>query len=204
MGEAVRRFPLDDSALHLCIDMQRLFAESTPWHVPWLGKVLPAVVEISRSHAERTVFTRFRPPNDSQDAIGAWRDFYDHWKDLTRQRIDPRLLELVEPLAALTPPARVVDKPANSAFSRLGFARALRSRGIQTLIVTGGETDVCITATVMAAIDLGFRIVLPTDALCSSRDATHDALLTLYRERFSLQIETTTTEDILQRWSPSR
>jgi hypothetical protein len=41
---------------------------------------------------------------------------------------------------------------------------------------------------------------LPTDALCSVSDRTHDALLSLYRERFSFQIEVTSTEDVLCRW----
>jgi nicotinamidase-related amidase len=76
----------------------------------------------------------------------------------------------------------------------------LRRQGIETLIVTGGETDVCVAATVMAAVDLGFRIVLPADALCSAKDTTHDALMTLYRERFSQQIETTSTERVLRDW----
>lgn len=64
----------------------------------------------------------------------------------------------------------------------------------------GGETDVCVLATVIAAVDLGFRVVLPQDALCSVSDATHDALMTLYRERYSQQIETTSTERVLGDW----
>ena len=66
--------------------------------------------------------------------------------------------------------------------------------------MSGGETDVCVLATVMAAVDEGFRIVLPTDALCSVSDQTHEALLTLYRERFTMQIETTTIAQVLDRW----
>ena len=76
----------------------------------------------------------------------------------------------------------------------------MKRRGIETLVITGGETDVCVLATVMAAVDLGFRIVLPIDALCSARDGTHDALLKLYQERFTNQIETTTTERVLAEW----
>lgn len=201
MGTPADPFPLDRTTAHLCIDMQRLFAEETPWQVPWLPRVLPCVLEIARRHAGRTLFTRFVPPESPTDAIGAWRDYYEHWAELTRGRITPRLLELVDPLAALVPPARMIDKPANSAFSRPTLARALRARGVTTLVITGGETDVCVLATVMAAVDLGFQIVLPTDALCSTRDGTHDALLKLYRERFSLQIEATTTDDILRRWN---
>jgi nicotinamidase-related amidase len=66
--------------------------------------------------------------------------------------------------------------------------------------VTGGETDVCVLATVMAAVDRGFHVVLPTDALCSGNDTSHDALLTLYRQRFGQQITTSSTEEILSRW----
>ena len=181
--------------------MQRVFAEPTPWHVAWLPRVLPYILEIAARHAASTIFTRVLPPETPGHAEGAWRDYYRVWEAMTRHRLAPELLHLVQPLQKLVPPGRVIDKPANSAFSRPGFASALKQRGVTTLVVTGGETDVCVLATIMAAVDHGFRVVLPTDALCSTSDATHDALLTLYRERFSQQIQTTTTEDVLERWT---
>jgi nicotinamidase-related amidase len=49
-------------------------------------------------------------------------------------------------------------------------------------------------------VDLGYRTVLATDALCSASDKTHDALMTLYCDRFSEQIETAETEAILAAW----
>ena len=39
-----------------------------------------------------------------------------------------------------------------------------------------------------------------SDALCSSSDAARDALLTLYRTRFSQQIETASSETIDACW----
>lgn len=200
MARPSRPFPLDARTRHLCIDMQRLFAADTPWHVPWLPQVLPAVEEIAGRHAARTIFTRFLPAASPQAADGAWRDYYAAWPGLTREALDPELLELVPSLARLVPPARVLDKTVNSAFSRAGFASALKRQGVTTLVVSGGETDVCVLATVMAAIDQGFRVVLPTDALCSTLDGTHDALLKLYRERFTYQVEATTTADVINRW----
>jgi nicotinamidase-related amidase len=44
-----------------------------------------------------------------------------------------------------------------------------------------------VLATVLDAVDLGFRVILVEDALCSSFDQGHDALMTLYRNRFSEQ-----------------
>jgi nicotinamidase-related amidase len=191
---------LDRTAVHLAIDMQRLFAEPGPWFVPWMPKVLPNVVEIARRHPGRTVLTRFIPPAQPADLPGAWRDYYRHWRAMTRDSLDRRLLDVVEPLRNLAPPARVCDKAVYSAFGNPALVRWLRARSVETLIVTGGETDVCVLATVMAAIDRGFRVVLPTDALCSGSDASHDALLMLYRKRFAHQIATASTEEVLRIW----
>jgi nicotinamidase-related amidase len=68
------------------------------------------------------------------------------------------------------------------------------------MVITGTETDVCVLATVLGAIDFGYWVVLAIDALCSSSDATHEALLTLYRQRFAQQIETADAETILANW----
>ena len=192
--------PLSDRTAHLCIDMQNLFAEDTPWHTPWMARVLPVVRHIAERHAERTIFTRFIPPYRPDEMAGTWRRYYEHWRGLTRERLDDRLLELVPPLAALAPLALTVDKMLYSAFSQPALHRALRQRDVDSLVVTGAETDVCVLATIMDAVDLGYRIVLPSDALCSSSDETHDALMTLYRRRYSQQIETTDAATVLRYW----
>jgi nicotinamidase-related amidase len=200
MSEAMGGVRLDRGAVHVAVDMQRVFAEPGPWFVPWMPKVLPHIVELARCHPERTVFTRFIPPPEPADMPGAWRDYYRHWRAMTQANLDERLLDLVEPLRMLVPPARLCDKAVYSAFGNPGLARWLAAQGVRTLVVTGGETDVCVLATVIAAIDHGFHVVLPTDALCSGNDASHDALLTLYRQRFAHQIATVSTEEILSRW----
>jgi hypothetical protein len=42
--------------------------------------------------------------------------------------------------------------------------------------------------------------VVPTDAICSSSDHTHDALLTLYRERYGQQVEAVGSDETLRCW----
>jgi nicotinamidase-related amidase len=194
-------FRLDRSAAFLAIDMQRLFAEPGPWQVPWLSRVLPQVAELAERHPERTVFTRFIPPRDASEMPGAWRDYYERWAAMTRENLDPQLLGLVDPLARLTPPAWICDKAAYSAFSNRKLRPWLVEHGIETLIVAGGETDVCVLSTVMSAVDLGYRVLLASDALCSADDSTHDALMLLYSRRYSQQVQTATAAAILSAWS---
>jgi hypothetical protein len=76
----------------------------------------------------------------------------------------------------------------------------LRGAAIDTVIITGGETGVCVMATMLSAIDWGFRVVLVTDALCSSADETHDAMMNVYMNRFGEQGETVTTQTLLDSW----
>jgi hypothetical protein len=85
MASCLRFGALGPSAVHLCVDMETLCAERTDWH---------------EARRERTVFTRFVPPARPEDATGAWRRYYAHWRHMTGERLDPRLIQLVPPLAA--------------------------------------------------------------------------------------------------------
>jgi hypothetical protein len=41
---------------------------------------------------------------------GVRQSYYTRWRSATRERLDPRLLELTPPLSALCPPAAIIDK----------------------------------------------------------------------------------------------
>jgi len=192
--------PLDERTAHLCVDMQTVFAERTEWHVPWMQRVLPAVQRIAQARAASTIFTRFVPPQHPEQMPGAWQRYYRRWRQMTGERLDPRLIELVPMLRVLVPPAIVLDKHYYSPFVEAALPRLLRERRIDSLVVTGSETDVCVLSTVLGAVDLGYRVVLATDALCSTSDEAHDSLLALYRQRFSQQIEAASVDEILAIW----
>jgi nicotinamidase-related amidase len=177
--------------------MQQLFAPGAPWATPWMEKVLPIVVELCEVLSERTVFTRFIPAASPDEEVGTWRRYYRRWQDITRERLPPATLDLVPELVRFTPPALTVDKRRLSAFSAPALAPLLNSRLTDTLIITGAETDVCVLATVLGAVDRGYRVIVVEDAVCSSSDAGHDALMTLYRERFAEQIETVSSRGLL-------
>jgi len=200
MADHLRRFTPTPRTVHLCIDMQRLFTDEGPWPTPWMERVVPVVAEIAGRFPERTVFTRFIPPVRPDDMPGAWRHYYERWRETTREKIDPGLLALVPPLARLAPPATVIDKSRYSGFAEAALPAHLRQRGADGLIVTGSETDVCVLATVLDAVDVGYPVILVRDAVCSSSDEGHDALMKIYNRRYSYQIEAADAETILARW----
>jgi nicotinamidase-related amidase len=194
-------FPLTPRTVHLCVDMQRIFTSEGPWATPWMERVLPVVLAISQRFPERTVFTRFITPQHAEDMPGTWRLYYEKWRQTTRERLDVRLLQLMPDLAKLAPPATVIDKTRYSAFFEPFLLQHLRALQADGLIVTGSETDVCVLATIMGAVDHGYRVILVRDGVCSSSDEGHDALLELYQRRFSTQIETVDAETVLSRWA---
>ena len=202
-SDSLRYGPPGENAVHRCVDMQRMFAEATEWKMPWLERVLPNIVAITSAHAERTVFTRFIPARKPGQGVGMWRRYYERWASMTIDRIGPDMIGLVPDLIKFVPPAKIFDKHVYSPWSGSALHKELRDAGVDTLVITGGETDVCVLATILGAIDWGFRIILVTDALCSSADETHDAMMNIYLNRFGEQVETVTTDTLLQAWPGS-
>ncbi|MDB4990987.1 MAG: cysteine hydrolase [Myxococcaceae bacterium] len=72
-------------------------------------------------------------------------------------------------IAALYPIAGepVIDKPGKGAFYATDLGSILHNRGIDTLIVTGVTTEVCVHTTVREANDRGYRCIVPSDC-CGS------------------------------------
>lgn len=198
MGELKQDVP--SHSVHLCIDMQRVFSADGLWPTPWMGRVLPNAVVLTDHAPDMTVFTRFITPHRATDMPGMWARYYEKWPEATRARIDPDLLNLMPELELFVPPAAVFDKLVYSAFANGRLHAELRKRQCHTLIVSGSETDVCVLSSVLAAVDLGYRVILAADAVCSSSDESHDAMIGLYRRRYDVQIEIASTAEIIAQW----
>ena len=128
---------------------------------------------------------------------GAWREYYEKWPMMTRDNLMPELIEIVGDLRRFVPPARVLDKQTYSPWTDGRLHMALSSESIGTVAISGGETDVCVLAAALGAIDLGYRVIILKDAVCSSADATHDASLVLLGNRFSVQVDIVDTEEFM-------
>lgn len=166
-----------------------------------MARVLPVVVRLCERKAERTCFTRFIPARSPREGEGTWRRYWRRWASMTLENLGEERVELLPELQVFTPPARVLDKSRYSPWLNTGLASALMASRVDTLVVTGAETDMCVLATVLGAVDMGFRVVVVSDALCSSSDQSHDALLALYHDRFGQQIETAECDEVLEMWA---
>ncbi len=88
-------------AVHLCIDMQNIFAPGGLWETPWMEKVLPTVAAIVSRHQDRTIFTRFITPLNPEDRPGQWQVYFQRWRQANRLQLPPSALDLVPALAQL-------------------------------------------------------------------------------------------------------
>jgi nicotinamidase-related amidase len=83
-----------------------------------------------------------------------------------------------------------------SAFHQTYLDLALRSRGIETIIISGGSTDVGVTSTVYSGRDLDYNLIVVRDACGTSHDQrAHDVLMELIFPRMS---RVRTTDQVLE------
>jgi len=75
----------------------------------------------------------------------------------------------------------VIDKPGKGAFYATRLAALLEARGIETLIVCGVTTEVCVHTSVREANDRGYRCVVVADACGSYIPAFHEAGLAMIK-----------------------
>jgi nicotinamidase-related amidase len=89
-----------------------------------------------------------------------------------------------------------VPKYRRSAFYQTYFDLALRARGIDTIIICGTDTDVGIAATVFAARDMDYNVIVSSDGCTTPHDRrAHDTLINLV---FPRMCRVRTTDQILQ------
>jgi len=83
-----------------------------------------------------------------------------------------------------------------SAFYQTYLDLALRTRGIDTVIISGGSTDVGVASTLYSARDLDYNMIVASDACGTSHDQrAHDMLMELVFPRMS---RVRTTDQVLE------
>lgn len=175
--------------LHLCVDMQRLFAPQSCWELDCVPALSIKILSLIDSSVAPSLFTRFVPPQLPEDAVGAWQGYWRKWYGLTASRIDPDLLELLPQFARHAAPERVFDKQSYGPWQDKRLHRTLQHHNCHHLVISGVETDLCVLATALGAIERGFYVSLVRDATGSAQPESHKLALRLFETRFSEQAQ---------------
>jgi len=75
----------------------------------------------------------------------------------------------------------VIDKPGKGAFYQTDLELMLHNRGIDTLLVCGVTTEVCVNTTVREANDRGFRCIVLADCCASYFPEFHEMGLAMIK-----------------------
>jgi nicotinamidase-related amidase len=102
---------------------------------------------------------------------------------------------------APAPDETVVNKTSAGAFSTTELHRKFQQRGINTLVIAGTSTDVCVTTTARDAADLNYQVIVVEDACTTLSERMHEESLNAIRLAFG---RTRNTEAVLKLLASSR
>ena len=76
----------------------------------------------------------------------------------------------------------ILPKRRFSAFFKTDLDQTLRMLGVDTIVVTGITTEVCVLMTVMDGLSHDFSVILLEDCSASRKKEFHQGCLSLYRD----------------------
>jgi nicotinamidase-related amidase len=93
-----------------------------------------------------------------------------------------------------------VFKRKYSAFQGTDLDQMLRDLKVDTVILTGVMTDICIQHTAADAFFRGYKIIVPKDCVEAVDSATHEAAIKFIRKAYGPEI-TTSKELLRKKWT---
>ena len=175
------------------------------------GYYLPRVAEVTVPNARRlldafrkarreVIFTRHGPLiADGRDMIlRRRRRDVDARKSTDRPALWSKGSYEHEIIAELAPLADelVIDKNASSPFNGTGIDQILRNMGLETLVIAGMATDMCVETTARDAADRGYNVIVAEDAVATFFPEHHRAALSALARVYT---QVWSTEQVLQR-----
>ncbi|WP_397473402.1 cysteine hydrolase family protein [Pusillimonas sp.] len=95
---------------------------------------------------------------------------------------------------------KVITKHNYSGFSGTDLEQALRAHNVETLVLTGVQTQICVESTAREGHSLGYTCIVPKDAVASHTPPLHEASLMNMQFLFG---EVCTTQDVVSAWTHS-
>jgi nicotinamidase-related amidase len=201
------------------VDMQNDFVRvGAPLEVPDARKTIPAnqrLLERFRSEGRAVVFTRFvagpEPtlmwkwsPVIAPPVCCCWPGFARSYGDTEGELDCTAVIDELAPRAG----EPQIEKYGYGAFHRTALTDVLRARAVDTVVITGTVTQICVEDTARGAFHEGFQAVVVSDAVSSFDPELHHATLRSLEMKFARVLA---TDDVLgeleshrsARWEPS-
>jgi ureidoacrylate peracid hydrolase len=138
------------------------------------------------------IFTRMVVRADHKDA-GLLLEHYQSLKEVNSLVAGTWDADL-DPRMDVQSPDYILDKTRYSAFYNTNLEVILRGLAVDTLIVCGVTTEICVESTIRDAFFRDYKIVVPEDAVAATSVTRHEG--TLLTIRFGFGAVTTTAEVI--------
>jgi len=167
----------------LVIDMQNAFvAPGAPIEVPAARTIVAPINRLAAALRKRgvpVIWVLHENQGDGRD----WAGFFDAFVAPGRRADAAAALAAGAELQKLYPELETaptdlrVAKNRYSAFIKNDFETKLRERGIDTLLIAGTKTNVCVECTARDAMMLDYKVVLISDCTAALSDDEHRATL---------------------------
>lgn len=116
-----------------------------------------------------------------------------------RQLTGSRAVEVAAPIVVAEQDLVVRRLHGLSPMAGTDLDALLRNLGIRTLVVTGVSSNIAVPNTVFDAVNLGYQVVVPADAIAG---VPASCTAEVIRNSLALVASVTTTEELLMRWAP--
>ena len=167
--------------------------------IPNIQKILACF----RNLQSPVVFTAIGTETGHGDDLPGWLRSFDELGRTTLGRsIIPPVTDPsweIDSALAPQPGEQVVNKLSAGTFATTGLEQRLRHQGIESVVVTGVTSDVCVTTTAREAADRGFQTILISDACTTWSDQMHKASLETFNLALGFVRTTQEIMDLLQR-----
>jgi nicotinamidase-related amidase len=188
------------------VDMQNDFVrEGAPMEVPEARKTIPQhqlLVSFFRKAGWPIIYTRFLAgpgrtlvyewsPQLEPPTLACQRGHLRYYADVDKALDCADVIEEIYP----EPGDYIVDKYGYGAFYNTNLDDILRSLEVESLIVTGTVTQICVEETARGAFHHGYKTTLVSDAVSSYIPDLHAATLKNFAHKFGW---VSTTDEVLQ------